>query len=150
MDDGLPTPKESKNHENNSSKMHDKSKSVVIGEEIEHGEDISPVMSIFTHSTDKWERSITSIRYIKCYIGHILTRPPERKLSSEDAYLVLFEKYYHKDGREEALEKASTEYHHEFSEWHENHMTSFVKNKICSMDKGIHHFFIDSESKKLE
>ena len=107
-------------------------------------------MCIFAHSANEWEWSSTCIRNIESDIGHILSRPPKCKLCSDEAFFILIEKNTHKACRKEYLKKTSAEDHHEFSEWHKNHMTSFMKYEVCPMDKTIHYLFIDSKCKKLE
>jgi chlorite dismutase len=79
-----------------------------------------------------------------------LSRPPECELRTEDAWFLLFDKYSHENRWEQALEQASSEYRHKFSEWHKEHVSCLMKYEIYSMDKGIHHIFIDRKSEELD
>lgn len=122
---------------------------MIILQHIKYREKISPVMSILTHPTDKRQWSCTRIRNVERYISHILPRPPESKLCTNEAFFILKEKDKYQYSWKEALKEASTQYCQKFSEGHENNMSRFMKNKVCSMNKCLHNWLIDSKGKKL-
>ena len=61
IDDGHSSPPKCDCHEEESGVVCDESECMIILEEIEHGEEIAPVMCFFTHTTDEGKRASTCI-----------------------------------------------------------------------------------------
>lgn len=125
------------------------SKRKIIFCQIHHIEKISPVMCIFTHSSDKWKRPGSCIGNIERDISQILSKPPECHACGKGIIFPNEEYIGEKKGKEN-LKKTSSENREKFSKRHKYDMASFVEYKVWAMYKSIHHFGIDSKSEKLE
>ena len=129
--------------------MCDESECMIILEEIEHGEEIAPVMCFFTHATDERKRASTSVWDIECDICQVLPEPPESYTRSVWIRLS-HEEHIDDDSGDDTLHEAATEYRHELTERHEYDMSRLMKYEIGPVDPCIHHSIIDSECIELE
>lgn len=129
--------------------MNHVGKSMVVMKHICHGEEVAPVMSLFTHPTDERETPRRCIGDIECHICHILPCPPETKYSSEPTLILLSQEYYHEEKWKEALKQTPTKNSHKFSKRHKYHMSCLMEYEIHSVNKRIHDQSIDTEGKKL-
>ncbi len=118
IDDRHSSPPECKCHEEESGIVCDESECVIILEEIEHGEEIAPVVCLFAHATDERKCASTRIGNIECDVGEVLPEPPESYTRSIGIRLS-HEEHIDDDSRDDELHEAATEYRHELTEWHE-------------------------------
>lgn len=109
IDEYTQSPPESECHKYDSCIVCDESEGMIIFEESCHGEDITPVVCIFTHTTDERECTGSRIRDIECDICQVLSEPPE---SYARGVWVMFAQKEHVDYDtwDDELHEAPTEY----------------------------------------
>ncbi len=149
IDEYTQSPPESERHEYESRVVHDESEGVIILKESCHGEEIAPVVCLFTHTTDERKWASTRIWDIECNICEILSKPPETDTRS---IRIRFshEEYIDDDTWDDHLHETPAEYCHELTEWHEYNMSCFMEYEIREVYPGVHHSSIDTERVELQ
>ncbi len=148
IDEYTQSPPESEGHTDESCGVCDESQGMVILEESCHGEEIAPVVRVFTHATDEGKCTSTCIWDVECDICQVLPEPPE---SYARGVWVMFaqEEYIDYDTWDDQLHETATEYRHELTERHEYDMSRLVEYEIGHVYPGIHHSSIDIERVEL-
>lgn len=149
IDEYPESPPERECHEEKSTIVCDESEHMIVLEESHHREEIAPVMSLFTHTTDEGKCTSTGIWDIECNVCQVLTEPPE---SYARCIWVMFpkEEYIDDDTWYDDLHEAPTEYGKEVTERHKYNMSRLMEYQIGQMYPGIHHSSIDIECVELE
>lgn len=149
MDEYTQSPPESECYEHESCIVCAESEYMVIFEESCHGEEIPPVVRLFTHTTNERKWASTRIWDIECNICEILSKPPETDTRSIGIRLS-HEKYIDDDTWDDYLHEAPTEYGHELTERHEYDMSCFMEYEVREVYPGVHYSSIDTERVELQ